>query len=340
VPGREAVVGNYVDSAIGEIRENARLLNDREVVSVFFGGGTPSLLEPRQVGRILDACARYFHCASNMEISIEANPETVTISRLRGYKRSGVNRVSLGIQSLDDDSLVLLGRIHTADKARRSVHAIFNAGYTNVSADLMFALPGQPLARWIAQLEEAVTWGLVHLSCYELTVEPSTRLARMVSSGKITHRGDNLEFFKSTERTLGRHGFMHYEISNYAMPGGECLHNLGYWRYGDYLGVGAGAHSKISNRRWANIKSIDGYMTRIARDGKAVYRAEVLSPEMARYEKLMLGLRLKEGILEHDISPTPELDALVSEGCLKRSSGRLRVSDGHWPLLDSVLERL
>ncbi len=340
VPGRETVIGDYVDSVIGEIRENAGLLKGKEVVSLFFGGGTPSLLEPRHVGRILDACARYFHCASSMEISIEANPESVTVPRFRGYKKAGVNRVSVGIQSLDDDSLALLGRIHTADKARRSVDVIFNTGFANVSADLMFALPGQSLDKWITQLEEVVTWNLVHLSCYELTVGPSTRLAGMVSSGEITPRGDNLEFFKATEKTLGKHGFSHYEISNYAIPGGECVHNLGYWLYRDYLGVGAGAHSKISSRRWANVKSIGGYMTRIAKSGKAVYRSETLLPETTRYEKLMLGLRLKDGVLERDISPSPELDALVSEGWLKRSSGKIRASDRHWPLLNSVLERL
>lgn len=282
-----------------EIDLRARLLPDtRRFHSIFFGGGTPSLLSATQLGGILDALRSRFRFDPNIEITVECNPGTVDIQKLRGYRDAGVNRLSFGVQSFHADDLRMLSRIHTPEEAETAIGLAWTAGIKNLNLDLMFSLPGQTPERWRHNLERARALGTTHLSCYSLTVEQGTPLARMVERGMVAMPPEERDaaLFEMTMETLAEWGFAQYEVSNYALPGFESRHNLTYWRHEDYLGFGPSAHSTMDGRRWWNLRSLDAYIERIEAHTLPEAGGEFLTSATLRSEFIFLRLR-SEGIL-------------------------------------------
>ncbi len=337
VEGREGLVGRYVSALSREIESWGKTARGADVASIYVGGGTPSILDSDQVSRILRAVMDNFNVRPGAEITVETNPESVTMEKLSGYRKAGVNRVSIGVQSLDDVELRFLERVHDAGQARKAVKMAKEAGFENLSADLMFAIPGQTVERWTERLRDAVDWGVTHMSCYELTPEPGTRLAVAVARGEIRLPENGADFFDETERTLESRGFVHYEISNYAKPGFECAHNVGYWEYRDYIGAGAGACGTMGGVRTENVRDPEKYIERVETSGRAVSKEERLTPENIRLERLMMGLRLKEGIRIAGVEITKNVERLIADGFLAIHGGRLRATARGWRVLNTVL---
>jgi oxygen-independent coproporphyrinogen-3 oxidase len=261
--------------------------------SIFFGGGTPSLLEPRVVGELITALRGQFEVSGDAEVTLETNPGTVDRAKLEGMLEAGVNRLSVGIQSFDAGELKTLTRIHDAETARRCVRDAFDAGFDNVNVDLIFALPGQTMERWDATLSEALALGPTHVSAYCLIYEEGTPLIRMVRSKQITPLPgeDEAVLYEHTMERLASAGFEQYEVSNFARPGRRCRHNLTYWEHREYIGFGPSAHSFRAPRRWWNASNIRTYLDKISSGGLPVAGEETLGPRELFEEKVMLGLR-------------------------------------------------
>ena len=264
-----------------------------EADTVFFGGGTPSMLSPREISRILGAIRTGFNLSPGAEITMEANPDTVNPESLRGYREAGVNRISFGVQSLQDHLLAELGRIHSADRARLAVKQAGDAGFDNIGIDLMFGLPGQTAKAWRGDLLEALSLGITHLSAYELTLEKGTPLGD--NPPPLPGEDEVVAMWEATAEETGRAGFIRYEVSNYAKPGRECRHNMKYWRDEDFFGFGAGAWSSLNGVRTGNIRSISGYL---AKDGFRPAELDQLDVSKKMAETLMLNLRTTEGCRE------------------------------------------
>jgi oxygen-independent coproporphyrinogen-3 oxidase len=337
VEGREGLVDRYVSALQSEIELWGKTAHGAVAASIYIGGGTPSILDTEQVSRILRAVMENFTVLPRAEISIEMNPESVTMEKLAGYRKAGVNRVSVGVQSLDDAELKFLERVHDAGQARKAVKMANDAGFENVSADLMFAIPGQTVERWPERLREAADWGVTHMSCYELTPEPGTRLAVAVARGEVILPENGADFFDETERTLESLGFVHYEISNYAKPGFECAHNIGYWEYRDYIGAGSGACGTMGGVRTENVRDPDKYVERVETSSTAVSREERLTPDNMRLERLMMGLRLKDGVQLAKVEITKNIETLVNDRFLEIHGGRLKATARGWRVLNLVL---
>ncbi|MBV8755100.1 MAG: coproporphyrinogen III oxidase, partial [Hyphomicrobiales bacterium] len=237
----------FVHAFAAEIAATAARIPGRVAVSIFFGGGTPSLMQPATVGAILDAIARHWKLAPDVEVTLEANPTSVEATRFRGYRAAGVNRVSLGVQALDDGALAALGRMHSAEEALAAV-AIARTTFPRYSFDLIYARPRQTVAAWRDELARAIGEAGDHLSVYQLTIEPDTPFAALHASGKLAPPDDDTgrALYDATQEVCAARGLPAYEISNHARPGGECRHNLVYWRYGEYAGIGPGAHGRLN----------------------------------------------------------------------------------------------
>ncbi|MDH5679185.1 MAG: radical SAM family heme chaperone HemW [Nitrospinota bacterium] len=327
----------YVKAVSKEVEALAELVEGRRAASIFIGGGTPSLLSESMTAGILEACFKHLSLAQEAEITLEANPESLTAAKTAGYKRAGVNRLSIGIQSLNDRWLKSLGRIHNSLKAKRAVSSAREVGFDNVSADMIFGLQDQTVQMWLEDLANAMALDLDHISCYQLTPEKGTKLGRIVELGEVELPAETLEYFDQTEKMLKSAGYTHYEISNYAKKGRQCVHNLGYWHYRDYLGIGSAAHGMVNGARWANVRDPARYVSRINSGGLGALRNTTISDEMKQTERLMLGLRLKRGISMQDVRTTPGMEAMVEQGMLIISRGRIRASARGWRMLDSVL---
>ncbi len=268
--------------------------------TVFFGGGTPSLLSPSNIADILNLLSRSFTIDPGAEITLETNPGTVDIRKLRDFRSAGVNRLSMGIQSFHDDDLKFLSRIHSSDQAKQCVCNAYEAGFENVSFDLIFALPSQTTVRWRSNLEQAVALQPTHISCYSLIVEPNTPLFRMVESKQVStlNPEDDAALYEMTMDVLTRHGFEQYEVSNFARPGFRSRHNGNYWNHSNYLGFGPSAHSFWSDdqellnaKRWWNISNVVGYSERLERGTLPLAGDEALGSSQLIDEAIMLGLR-------------------------------------------------
>ncbi|MBI4417849.1 MAG: radical SAM family heme chaperone HemW [Ignavibacteriales bacterium] len=261
--------------------------------TVFFGGGTPSLLEPSNIATILDLLRAGFSVTEDAEITLETNPGTVDRQKLAAFRKAGVNRVSVGIQSFHEDDLRFLTRIHSAEQAKECVRNAFEAGFSNVSLDLMFALPGQTMDRWKENLEQAVALQPTHLSCYSLIVEPGTPLQRMVESKQVAPLPPELdaELYAMTIEVLAVHGFEQYEVSNFCKRGFQSRHNVKYWSRGNYLGFGPSAHSHWDGLRWWNIANLPTYLQRLSAGAFPVAGEELLTLEQRKDEEVYLGLR-------------------------------------------------
>ena len=288
----------FVDALVKEIHLRADATGDAGVfTSIFFGGGTPSLLSPSQLERIVNALVTRFSLSADLEFTAECNPGTVDREKLSGYRSLGVNRLSFGVQSFHEDDLKFLSRIHSVADAGKAVDAAHGAGFGNVNIDLMFSLPGQTPARWMHNLERARELETTHISCYSLTVEKGTPLAVLVDKKLVDLPGEDSDagLFDTTMETLESWGFRQYEVSNYAKPGFECRHNLTYWRHQDYLGFGPSAHGTWKKKRYWNVSSLQAYMDRLSRKEIPAAGGEDLTPEILRGEYIFLRLR-SEGI--------------------------------------------
>jgi putative oxygen-independent coproporphyrinogen III oxidase len=342
----------FVAAFRAELAHRARLVPGRKVTSVFFGGGTPSLMQPATVGAILDAIAANWSVARDAEITLEANPTSVEAERFRGYRSAGVNRVSLGVQALNDADLKALGRLHTVDEATAAV-AVAGSVFERFSFDLIYARPGQAPWAWRAELEAAIARAGDHLSLYQLTIEPDTLFERLHKAGKLKLPDEEAArtLWDVTQEVTAKHGLPAYEISNHARPGAESRHNLIYWRYGEYAGVGPGAHGRLVTARGRRAQSTERHpemwLTIVEGEGHGLVEDEALTPEEQGDEYLLMGLRLAEGIdVERfrALSGRPldpqQVETLVEQGMVERVGNRLRVTAGGFPVLDAVVADL
>jgi putative oxygen-independent coproporphyrinogen III oxidase len=289
------------DALLRDLETQARQLAGREVTSVFFGGGTPSLMAPATVAAVVERIAALWPLAADAEITLEANPNSAEVARFRDLRAAGIGRVSIGVQALDDAALRLLGRAHGADEARRAIAAAAST-FERFSFDLIYARPGQDPEAWTRELDAALALAGEHLSVYQLTFEPGTRFEQLRLRGDIVPLdAESCEtMFEATRAILAAHGLPAYEISNHARPGAESRHNLGYWRYEDYLGVGPGAHGRVTidGVRYATRaeRAPETWMARVAAAGEGTAERTIVSPADAPREALLMGMRLAAGI--------------------------------------------
>ncbi|MCJ7604541.1 MAG: radical SAM family heme chaperone HemW [Dehalococcoidales bacterium] len=348
--GREADIGAYVDALGAEL---ARRANGETVGSIFFGGGTPSLLSAGQLGDIFAAVRLHFNVHETAEISLEANPGTVDEGYLAEIRRLGINRLSLGVQSLDNAELELLGRIHTTEDAREAVTAARHAGFDNINLDLIYGLPGQTLAAWRRTLGAAIDLEPEHLSLYALTLEPDTPMYREIDTGRFPAIDPDLaaDQYELAGDRLESAGYRHYEISNWVVPGRECRHNLVYWNNEPYLGFGVAAHSSVGGHRLANTDDLDAYLAAFSGNAlSATETDEEISPDMCRAETVILGLRKGEGIDLAGLSERLGIDVpseyraqfeeMTEAGLLERSNGNIRLTRRGRLLSNEVFCRL
>ena len=298
VAGRDELLAAYVGALKAELAHARCDVGPLPLRSVYLGGGTPTMLPPRFIGELLGTCAELFHIDADAEITCEANPGTVTPPGLRELRTAGVNRLSIGVQSLRDAELRFLERVHTAEQGREAVRQAHEAGFGNVSLDLIYCLPGQTADDWQATLDEALALGPSHVSAYCLQVEEGTPLAERVDQGRVSPmpEDEQAERYRQTVDCLQGAGFEQYEISNHARPGAECRHNLVYWRNQPYLGVGAAAWSFTGGERRQNVADVDAYLAGWQVGHAPVAYRERCSGAQAANETLMMGLRLREGL--------------------------------------------
>jgi oxygen-independent coproporphyrinogen-3 oxidase len=321
------------------------------IQTVFFGGGTPSLFAPASIERVLGTVADLWSIAADAEVTLEANPGTVSRETLRGFRAAGINRMSFGVQSFWPRHLQVLGRMHTADDAVAAVGWARAAGFDNVNVDLIFALPRQTLAEWESDLMRAVTLQPEHVSAYNLTYEEGTPFHKLRSQGVLRQLPEEIEvaMFTRTQEVLGAAGFEQYEISNYARGGHACRHNLNYWWSGDYLAVGAGAHSYATRgaagTRWSNEKIPNRYIEAVERRGQATCSSETLSERQARGEFVFLGLRCRAGFPaaafhqrfgDDLVALFPHAADLLADGLLQLRAGCYQLTARGLLLADSV----
>ena len=343
----------YVRAIETELGFAAARVPGRMVSSVFFGGGTPSLMQPWSVEAILNAIAKHWCIAPDAEVTLEANPTSVEAERFRGYRAAGVNRVSLGVQALDDVALKELGRLHSAAEALAAV-AVARKHFERYSFDLIYARPRQTLAAWRNELERAIGEAAEHLSLYQLTIEPGTPFFGLHRAGKLITPDDDLarDLYDLTQDVCAAHGLPAYEISNHARPGAECRHNMIYWRGQDYAGVGPGAHGRLTldGRRYATEteKRPESWLMRVEAIGHGLVVNEPLTHVEMADEYLLMGLRLAEGIeparysaLAGRALDPKRVSILHEEGAVETTpDGRLRVTQSGFPLLDAVVADL
>ena len=270
-----------------------RYSKDRIFTSIFFGGGTPSLMEPEYLEEILHHLIKYFTIYEQAEITMETNPGTVDKLKLQKFKGAGINRISIGIQSFDEEELKFLTRIHDKQSAIQTVYDAAEIGFENISVDLIFNLPNQTKEKWINNLETAISLPIKHLSTYSLILERGTILNKMVLDKKVTMQDDDYDadLYETTIDFLLSKGFYQYEVSNFTKPGFECVHNNAYWRYRDYLSFGTSAHSFVDGKRWWNYSSLKKYISEIELNNHAIKNSEVISKEQMHDEYVMLALR-------------------------------------------------
>ena len=332
---------------LADLAYEARLLPGRQLTSIFFGGGTPSLMEPGTVAALIESAREYWAAADDIEITLEANPNSVEAARFADLAAAGVNRLSLGLQSFDDDRLAFLGRAHSASEGLNAL-TVAQKHFPRVSFDLIYAVPGDTEASWSTTLDRALALGTSHLSLYQLTIEPGTRFAALSAEGKLeTLDADRAAaLYELTADRTAAAGVSIYEISNHARPGEESRHNLTYWRYGDYAGVGPGAHGRRLGLRTVRHRKPENFLSALARNGHGIAEEEPLTVTQAADEALVMGLRLAEGIdaaaiaarfsLESIVDWTA-VDRLAASGHLTRQGSRIGATPQGRLVLDRVL---
>lgn len=343
----------FLSAFRAELAHRARLTPGRIVQSVFFGGGTPSLMRPETVAGILDAIAGHWTVDPNAEVTLEANPTSVEAGRFRGYRAAGINRVSLGVQAMNDRDLKALGRLHSVAEAMTAVE-VATTIFSRSSFDLIYARPGQTPAEWGNELEDAIDRAAEHLSLYQLTIEPDTWFEKLHAAGKLVIPDAEAArvLYDVTQEVCDAAGLPAYEISNHARPGAESRHNLVYWRYGEYVGVGPGAHGRVMMAKGRTATSTErgpeAWLERVERHGHGLVETFALTAEEAGDEFLLMGLRLREGIepARYRVISGRTLDHarirdLMGDGLIATSVGtRIAVTPAGFPVLDAVVADL
>ena len=337
---------------LADMRYEHQVSQNRRISSIFFGGGTPSLMPPRLVAKLIEEADALWGLEERCEITLEANPSSVEVSRFSDLASAGVNRVSLGLQSLDDQTLDFLGRAHDVTEGLAALDTA-QKNFGRVSFDLIYARPGQSLNDWQTELGTALGFGTTHLSLYQLTIEPGTRFETLVRTGALVPADDDhcADLFELTQQLTCAAGLPAYEISNHARPGQESRHNLSYWRYDDYIGIGPGAHGRRLNSATERHKKPENFLSAVERNGNGLKIEQALSPQTRAMEALMMGLRLAEGVdlavLENktgltstDIIDMHEVEKLSSAGFMEASAARLMVTMKGMPLLDAILPKI
>lgn len=351
IPERE-----YTGAILKELDLYRDSIEGSSLSSIFFGGGTPSLFSPESIGKIIGEILKVTCPLDSIEISLEVNPKTADLEKLRGLCDTGVNRISVGVQSFSERKLKLLGRINTYDDSRKTLDDIIKVGFKNFNLDLMFGVSFETLDEWRADLEEALRFNTTHISAYCLTIEDDTEFGALYSNGKLPLPDEDTlaEMLSFTSYFLEDTGYRQYEISNFAKPGFECRHNLIYWKGGDYLGLGAGAHSHISSIRlstwgirWANLKNPDAYMKAVLDGKKPLAFKEYLEKDEAFEDRILMGLRLQEGISLTKINESfgtklclDKLDSLIDSGFLELSGDLIRLSKKGIPVSNELIMRV
>ena len=343
----------FLAGYLREIEHMAGMAPGREVSSIFFGGGTPSLMKPETVGAILEAIGKHWSIRPGCEVTLEANPTSVEAGRFAGYRAAGVNRVSLGVQSLVEDDLKALGRLHTVGEALLAV-SVAAKHFDRFSFDLIYARQGQTVEGWREELVEALAHAPTHLSLYQLTIEHGTAFKALHDAGKIIlpDHDEARALYDVTQEICDKYGMPAYEVSNHAKPGDECRHNLLYWRYGEYAGIGPGAHGRLYTERGRRALSTERlpetWLDYVTRDGHGIVSDETLTGENEADEFLLMGLRLKEGIdparfkrLRGRGLDAHRVQALATEGLLETlPDGHMRVTREGFPVLDAIVADL
>ena len=343
----------YVNAFLTEMAHMRQLSGPRTVTSIFIGGGTPSLMKPETVAAILDGVAKNWHMPDGIEITLEANPSSVEATRFRGYRAAGVNRVSMGVQALNDADLRFLGRLHNVAEAMTAI-GLARDIFPRMSFDLIYARPNQTVHAWEIELKQAISYAVDHLSLYQLTIEEGTPFYGLHKAGKfvVPDGEQSALLYEATQAITAAHGMPAYEVSNHAVPGAESRHNLTYWRYGDYAGIGPGAHGRLTIRRdkvaTATERMPERWLELVETHGHGMIEQEKLDKTEQADELLLMGLRLTEGV---DLArwqalsgrdPDPEReDFLIEHGFLERlGNSRIRCTPAGMLILDSVVADL
>ena len=345
----------YTDSVLRELEFYRGDIEGMQLSSIFFGGGTPSLFDPRSIGRIISKICEITVPERDIEVSLEVNPKTADLGKLKGLRSEGVNRISIGVQSFSRRKLDFLGRINSPEDGRRILEEVSAAGFENYNFDLMYGTGGETFEEWRGDLEEAVRFGSSHISAYCLTIENGTEFGTLFKKGKLILPGEDTlsRFIGYTTEFLGEAGYGQYEISNYARPGYECRHNLLYWKGENYLGLGAGAHSHMKTekspwgRRWANIKNPASYLKAVGHGQKPLDFTEELGREEALEDQIIMGFRLNEGIdvngLRGRYGVAPDIrriESLREDGFIELSGDIIRLTRKGTLLSDEIIVRL
>jgi oxygen-independent coproporphyrinogen-3 oxidase len=334
---------------LSEISRLGAETEGRVLRSVFFGGGTPSMMDPAVVDAVLTRVRATWPMANDIEITLEANPTSVEADRFAGYRAAGVNRVSMGIQALNDPDLKALGRLHGRDEALRAFE-IARGVFERVSFDLIYARQGQTLAAWEAELREALSLAVDHLSLYQLTIEDGTAFGDRYAAGKLRGLPDDdaaADMYALTQEICAAHGFAGYEVSNHARPGCESIHNQIYWRYGDYAGIGPGAHGRLTldGRRYATEAGLAplGWLSQVRKTGNGDLSRSLLDEPAQATERLLMGMRLTEGVLLERLDMaalSSKINDLADMGMVEMADDRLRATAAGRPVLNAVLRTL
>jgi putative oxygen-independent coproporphyrinogen III oxidase len=336
--GLDHLKAPFVEALLAEADLAAPAWEGTRFVSVFLGGGTPTTLPPAAIAGILDRLRARFHLDADAEITVEANPDTVDRTSLAALREAGVTRLSMGAQSFDPWVLRSLERIHRPEAVRRAFGAVRAAGFEEVNLDLIYGTRGETPGSWARTVEEALALGPEHLSCYALTIEPGTPLGRRVALGLEAppDPDEQADRYEAACARLAAAGYRHYELSNWARPGTECLHNLGYWHGRPYLGLGPGAHSSLDGRRWWTIRSPERYVTEL-RAGRAPLGGEERpGPEAIRLERLLLGLRLSDGVPGSWV-PAAAAEDFLDRGLARRRNGRFVLTEAGMLLANDLV---
>jgi len=339
--------GAWRDALLLDLTHEERLLPDRTLTSIFFGGGTPSLMDPSIVEAIIGSAADHWDVASDIEITLEANPNSVEAARFADLAGAGVNRLSLGLQSFDDEALRFLGRAHSAREGFKALE-IAQRNFRRVSFDLIYALPGDTAAKWSAMLAQALSLGTRHLSLYQLTIEPGTRFASLVARRSFEPLAADAAaaLYELTDAMTSEANMPAYEISNHARRGQESRHNLTYWRYNDYSGIGPGAHGRRLGMLSVRHKKPENFLLAVERNGNGIAEEKPLSASESADEALLMGLRLKDGIDVGEIAGRfgltsivdwRRVDRLVGSGHLTRKGTHIATTARGRLLLDHIL---
>lgn len=318
----------------------SEVLKNREISTIFFGGGTPSLATPKMIETIIKTLCDVSEISSNPEITLEANPTSVEAKKFADFKAAGINRVSMGIQSLRDDNLHFLGRNHSVEESRKAIDAV-RKNFHNYSLDFIYALPHQTISQWREELHEAIDLASGHMSLYQLTIEGGTKFGAMSKQGLLDEIDQDVaaEMFEMTNDITGAAGLHRYEVSNHAMPGYESLHNLNYWRYGDYLGIGPGAHGRYNKTMTVDKKQPEAWLHDVMTKGNALEINNPLSDDEIRLEKIMMGMRTSEGI-NINLLKNKDLTNLIKDCLIALEGNKVKATQKGLLVLNSLIEDL